>query len=83
MDVWRLERAGRRHGEFDYISRAVKLTMTNGASEKRFTRSGISRMVRSITTRGKDGNPKTDADNVTAKGDNITRNPDTGVVTRS
>ena len=35
----------------------------------------------SITIPGKDGNPKTDADNVTAKGDNITRNPDTGVVT--
>ncbi len=57
-----------------------KLTLTNGAS-KTLHAQWYKQDGSSITIPGKDGNPKTDADNVTAKGDNITRNPDTGVVT--
>ena len=57
-----------------------KLSLTNGSAETLHAQ-WYKQDGSSITIPGKDGNPNTAADNVTAKGDGISRNPDTGVIT--
>lgn len=56
------------------------LSLTNGSAETLHAQ-WYKQDGSSITIPGKDGNPNTAADNVTAKGDGISRNPDTGVIT--
>lgn len=57
-----------------------KLALTNGAAETLHAQ-WYKQDGSSITIPGKDGNPNTAEDNVTAKGDGISRNPNTGVIT--
>lgn len=57
-----------------------KLALTNGAAETLHAQ-WYKQDGSSITVPGKDGNPNNEQTNVTGKGDSISRNPDTGVIT--